>query len=76
MRLIYICDECGGYIDEIEMEQFNEIKLGFHVLTPDELDDLVHLDWDRQVGTVRAICDACWGKKQFSDEGHYSEYIQ
>lgn len=60
MRLIYICDECGKYIDEIELGNLNEARLGFDVLTPEEKDDLVSLDWDRQVGTVRAICDACW----------------
>lgn len=63
MRLIYICDECGRYIDEIEIEQWNESRLGFDVLTSEERDDLLHLDWDRQVGTVRTICDYCWGKK-------------
>ncbi|MDX9871988.1 MAG: DUF2757 family protein [Clostridia bacterium] len=60
MRLIYICDECGKYIDEIEMGNLNEARLGFDVLTPEERDDLVHLDWSREVGTVRAICDSCW----------------
>ncbi|PKM90067.1 MAG: DUF2757 domain-containing protein [Firmicutes bacterium HGW-Firmicutes-12] len=62
MRLIYICDECGRYIDEIEMGIINEDRLGFDVLTPEEREDLVHLDWNRQVGTVRAICDSCWGE--------------
>lgn len=64
MRLIYICDECGRYIDEIELGNINETRLGFDVLTPEEREDLVHLDWDRQVGTVRAICESCWGTGQ------------
>lgn len=62
MRLIYICESCGRYIDEIEMNHINESRLGFDVLTPEEKDDLIHLDWSRQVGTVMAICDLCWAR--------------
>lgn len=69
MRLIYICDECGRYIDEIELGNLNETRLGFDVLTPEEKQDLVHLDWGRQVGTVRAICDSCWGTGQHENNG-------
>ena len=62
MRLIYICDRCAKYIDEIEMNALDEVQLGFDILTEEEREDLVHLDWERQVGTVKAICDACLAK--------------
>ncbi len=59
MRLIYICDRCANYIDEIQLSTLDEGRLGFDILTDEERDDLIHLDWERQVGTVKAICDAC-----------------
>jgi len=65
MRLIYICDNCERYIDEIEVEELDEALLGFDALTPEERNELLHLDWDRHVGTVRAICDLCWQESEF-----------
>ena len=62
MRLIYICDRCANYIDEIEINALDEIQLGFDILTKEEREDLVHLDWERQVGTVKSICDVCLAK--------------
>lgn len=62
MRLIYICERCANYIDEIEMKALDEGQLGFDILTEEEREDLVRLDWERQVGTVKAICDACLAK--------------
>lgn len=59
MRLIYICDQCNSYIDEIEVSDFDESMLGFNALTMEEREELLKLDWDRQVGTVMAICDNC-----------------
>ncbi|MBZ4653402.1 MAG: hypothetical protein JG781_741 [Peptococcaceae bacterium] len=67
MRLIYICDRCANYIDEIEMNALDEGRLGFDILTEEEREDLVHLDWQRQVGTVKAICDACLAKLHDGD---------
>jgi hypothetical protein len=66
MRLIYICDNCEKYIDEIEIRDWDETSLGFDALTHEEKDELLHIDWNRQVGTVRAICDVCWQENEFS----------
>ena len=64
MRLIYICDNCERYIDEIEVREWDEKLLGFDALTYEEKNELLHLDWNRQVGTVRAICDSCWQENE------------
>ncbi|MCR4443045.1 MAG: DUF2757 family protein [Peptococcaceae bacterium] len=69
MRLIYICEECGRYIDEIQLAGWNETLLGFDILTPEERDDLLCLDWDRRVGTVRSICESCWSKHNPAESG-------
>ncbi len=66
MRLIYICDNCERYIDEIEVEEWDETLLGFDALTYEERNELLHLDWNRQIGTVRAICDTCWQENEFT----------
>ena len=66
MRLIYICDNCERYIDEIEVVEWDERLLGFDALTQEEKNELLHLDWNRQIGTVRAICDTCWQENEFS----------
>lgn len=59
MRLIYICDRCKNFIDEIEVDVLDEARLGFNNLTGDEKQELLHLDWGRGVGTVTSICDEC-----------------
>lgn len=59
MRLIYICEHCGSYIDEINVSEINEELLGFDTLTSDEREELINIDWSRQVGTVKVICDNC-----------------
>lgn len=68
MRLIYICDQCNSYIDEIEIPDIDESMLGFNTLTMEERDELVKLDWDRQIGTVKAICDQCLNKLMETEE--------
>ena len=66
MRLIYICDNCEEFIDEIELEKWDESLLGFDSLSFEEKNELLHFDWNRQIGTVRAICDKCWQENEFS----------
>ena len=65
MRLIYICDNCEKYIDEIEVRELDENLLGFDALSSEEKNELLHIDWGRQIGTVRAICDTCWQENEF-----------
>jgi hypothetical protein len=63
MRFIYICDECDSIIGEIELANWDETMLGFDALTFDEKRELLHLDQERRVGLVKAICDDCYRKK-------------
>lgn len=63
MRFIYICDECDSFIGEIELANWDETMLGFDTLTFDEKKELLHLDQERRIGMVRAICDDCYRKK-------------
>ncbi len=60
MRLIYICDICQKYIGEINIDVWDESMLGFDVLSNQEKGELLHFDWGKEVGTVKAICDSCW----------------
>lgn len=62
MRLIYICNECKAYIDEIQLDAWDESRLGFDVLTEEDREELLHVNWEEQVGTVMAICDECLEK--------------
>lgn len=59
MRLIYLCDQCNSYIDEIELPGLDETLLGFDTLTDEEREEILSIDWVREEGTVRAICDSC-----------------
>lgn len=68
MRLIYICEKCNSYIDEIELLDIDESVLGFNTLTSEERDELVKLDWNRQIGTVRSICDNCLNELAESED--------
>lgn len=69
MHLVYICDRCQKFIGEIDMGYIDETRLGFNILTPEEKDELLFFDWDRRMGTVKAICDDCWLK---INSGHSS----
>lgn len=62
MRLIYVCDSCKKMIGEIDLGFIDENRLGFNVLTPEEKEELLFFDWERRLGTVKAICDECWLK--------------
>lgn len=68
MRLIYICNQCKAYIDEIQLDEWNEVRLGFDLLSKEERQELVHVNWDEQVGTVMAICDRCLEEMEKANE--------
>lgn len=68
MRLIYICDKCNSYIDEIELADIDDSLLGFNTLSNEERDELVKLDWNRQIGTVKSICDNCLNELAGSED--------
>lgn len=75
MRLIYICHHCQQYIGEVDVVEWDESRLGFDILDDTERQELIHLDWDRQVGTVEAICDECMAKDDVLENRSGAFYI-
>jgi len=71
MRFIYVCAECGHYIGELELENWDETMLGFDTLNGEEKKELVAFDLERQQGMVRAICDACYKEKATSQSFYH-----
>ena len=41
MKIYYNCEYCGEAIDMIEMDQIDEVKLGFDCLTAEERQDII-----------------------------------
>lgn len=66
MRFVYICAECDSYIGELELSNWDETMLGFDTLDGEEKKELIALDFARQQGVVKAICDACYKAKAAS----------
>lgn len=60
MRLRYVCEHCGDTVAEIEMEPYDEKRLGFDILTPEERADIIRPDGAGGL-TVSSICDGCAG---------------
>lgn len=60
MRLLYLCERCEKFIEELDVDVVDETQLGFDMLTGEEKEELVHLNWERGVGTVKTICDDCY----------------
>lgn len=68
MRLVYLCDKCGEYITELNLTNYDESKLGFDILNPEERKELINLNWDQDVGTVKTLCDSCADNYALSQE--------
>lgn len=58
MSVKYICRHCRSTIGEIEEERVNELRLGFHSLTPEEHRDIISYRHDGAV-IVSMTCDYC-----------------
>ncbi|MHB9145255.1 MAG: anti-sigma-F factor Fin [Symbiobacteriia bacterium] len=58
MRLRYICDRCGETVTLLDMEPYDEKRLGFDILTPEERADIIKPDGAGGL-TVSSICDDC-----------------
>lgn len=52
MKIYYNCEYCGEAIDMIEMDQIDEVKLGFDCLTAEERQDIIKTD-------LKGQCDVC-----------------
>ena len=59
MKIYYNCEYCGEAIDMIEMDQIDEVKLGFDCLTAEERQDIIKTDLKDNVMYVSSLCDEC-----------------
>jgi hypothetical protein len=58
MSVKYVCRCCAAMVGEIKDDHINELRLGFHFLTPEERRDIISYSQDGDV-TVKIICDYC-----------------
>ena len=59
MRIEYVCSQCGGEIDQIEVEVIDEAAFGFDCLSESERQDLLTFDAAKNSLTVKSLCDNC-----------------
>jgi hypothetical protein len=59
MKIIYTCDRCGSGIDNIEIENVDEERFGFDLLTVDERQEIIKVDSVTNSMYVQSLCDAC-----------------
>ncbi|MCS1352380.1 anti-sigma-F factor Fin family protein [Mechercharimyces sp. CAU 1602] len=57
MAIHYTCRYCRIELGQIE-EHMDDIRLGFHQLTPDQLRDIITYDLSGQT-EVRVVCETC-----------------
>ncbi|NBI30810.1 anti-sigma-F factor Fin family protein [Chengkuizengella marina] len=58
MSVKYICRHCQTKIGEISNGDVNEMRLGFHLLTPEERNEMVSYNQHGDI-TVKVVCDYC-----------------
>ncbi|SJZ74238.1 anti-sigma-F factor Fin [Selenihalanaerobacter shriftii] len=61
MQLIYYCDRCNNLVDELDVEEVDEEKLGLSILTADEKEDIIKKTDDKM--EIGIICDECETKE-------------
>ena len=59
MKIYYSCENCGEAIDMIEVDQVDEIKVGFDCLTAEERQDIIKIDVVANAMYVHSLCDQC-----------------
>lgn len=69
MKIHYHCEQCGQAIDSIEVQQLDEAKLGFDVLTNEERQQLLYHDPVTNAMYVQSLCDGCIEAMGMADEG-------
>nr|WP_092073596.1 anti-sigma-F factor Fin [Dendrosporobacter quercicolus]NSL48006.1 DUF2757 family protein [Dendrosporobacter quercicolus DSM 1736]SDM64157.1 Protein of unknown function [Dendrosporobacter quercicolus] len=68
MRIYYNCSCCGEAIAELDVEQVDEVKLGFDCLTGDERQDIIKADPFSNTMHVKSLCDSCIEALGLADE--------
>mgnify|MGYP001211810695 CR=1 FL=1 len=58
VNIKYICRHCRTTLGEIPRHAADEMRLGFHFLTPDERRDIISYDSNGDI-SVQLVCDYC-----------------
>ncbi|WP_027339792.1 anti-sigma-F factor Fin [Halonatronum saccharophilum] len=57
MKVFYRCPKCQKLIDFLEVEEYNEKALGLNILTEDEKEDIIEVEYDNIY--IDLTCDEC-----------------
>lgn len=68
MKIFYRCGCCGEAIAELEMDEIDEVRLGFDCLTGDERQDIIRTDPEMNTMHVKSLCDSCIEALGLADE--------
>lgn len=60
MKILYYCHNCGDFIDELSVDQVDDQKLGFDLLTEDEKQDIIKWSKSGNMLYVGSVCDNCY----------------
>lgn len=81
MKLLYYCHSCGDFIDELTVDQVDEEKLGFDLLTEDEKQDIMKYSRTGNMLYVGSVCDACYNDlnnltelEPYHEQGLFSDF--
>jgi len=75
MKIYYKCDHCGEAIDMIEVDQVDEVKFGFDILTAEERQDIIKTDSLANTMYVHSLCDECIESLGLANEGETEQKI-
>jgi len=75
MRIFYTCEHCGKAVDMIEVDQIDEVKLGFDCLTPEERQDIIKIDSVSDTMQVYSLCDECIELLGLENEGKTEQKV-
>lgn len=75
MKIYYSCEHCGEPIDMIEVDQVDEAKFGFDILTPEERQDIIKTDSLANTMYVHSLCDECIESLGLADEDETEQKI-
>jgi len=70
VKIHYICDCCGEPIDTLELDDIDEVKLGFDCLSGDERRDMISFDAVANAMHVQSLCDICIEAMGLADPGY------
>ena len=67
MKIVYRCPECNKIIEQIEIDKFDEENLGLNVLTAEEKEDIIEVEYN--IVYIDLTCDEC------SDQYNWNQLI-